>query len=251
MNRQCNLCQRANHIARFCPDQDCDTCKVRGNNARDCPLQHELRQFSLWFPANASVRMGVNRLPMREFAGIGQNLQRMQGAEATTMNGSRFFVEANSLGINYGGQGSIVIAMQDEVTDAETLIVIRSVRQNNAQVAKIKIAAKYTIASGQLIEDTDRLASGSRQQQSPSGDVHVLLYVRVMLTMTPVLEINGAEFYMEWSVRTVNALHVRAEVCVFTQYLHIKISFGPPRPRNDRGWQGIFSQSAKPKPSRR
>lgn len=219
-NNQCNSCQRANHIARFCPEQTCETCGIRGHHARDCPLHHELRQFSLWFPINANVRMGINRLRMRELPGIGQNLQRMQGVEATTMNGSRFFVEFNALRINYGGQGSIVIAMQDEETDAETLIVIRCVRQENAQVAKIKIAAKYTIMSGQLIEDTDRLASGLRQQQSPSGDVHVLLYIRQMLAMTPVLEINGAKYYIEWNVRRVNERHLRAEGCVSTSHAY-------------------------------
>lgn len=240
MNRQqatqCNSCQRANHISRFCPDQTCGTCNLRGHNARDCPLQHELRQFTLWFPVNADVRMGVNRLPMREFPGIGQNLQRMQNADAVTMNGSRFFVEFNSLRIKYGGQGSIVIAMQDDETDAETLITIRYVRQANVQLARVKIAAKYTVMSGQLIEDVDRLASGSQQQQSPSGDVHVLLYVRDMLAMTPVLEINDAKFYLEWNVRQVNGRYLRAEVCVSTAHAYANRLVNRDREMVENGW---------------
>lgn len=240
MNRQqvtnCNACQRPNHIARFCPDQTCAKCNIRGHHARDCPLQYELRQFTLWFPFNANIRMGINRLPMREFPGIGQNLQRMQNAEVTTMNGNRFFVGYSALHINYGGRGSIVIAMQDEATDAETLITIRVVRHENAQVPKIKVAAKYTIMCGQLIEDIDRLATGSRQQQSPQGDVHVLLYIRDMLSMTPALEINGAKFYIDWNVHYANARYLRAEVSVSTQHSYSDRLANRDRELIENGW---------------
>lgn len=219
MNRQnlCDHCGRPNHIARFCPGQECETCHQPGHQHRDCPLQHELRQFALWFPFNAIVRMGIDRTPLREFPGVGANLQLLRNAEATTIGGSRFHAEFNSLRLAYGGHGTIVFAIQDAETDAETLIHLRTVRQDNAQQAKIKIAAKYTILSGQLIEDNDRLASGSRQQQSPQADIHVLLYVRNLLQTTAALEVNNKKYYIEWGTRYVTRF-LRAEVYVTTQY---------------------------------
>lgn len=147
MNRRadqntCNTCGMANHIARFCPRQLCLSCNDRGHSARDCPRQFEL---------------GVNRQPLREFPGIGASLQLLRNADEAVINGTTFRPDSNALRVQYGSHGTIVIALQDANTDAETLLNVRSIYQDGYNHAKIKIGAKYTIMDGVLSEDTDRL----------------------------------------------------------------------------------------------
>lgn len=83
------------------------------------------------------VRFGVNLQPLREIPGIGRNLQMLRGSGLTTVNGSRFWDEFNALNIHYGGEGSIVIAMQDADSDDETIITIRTIRQDGYDLANI------------------------------------------------------------------------------------------------------------------
>lgn len=215
----CNDCQRAGHIARFCPIQICEGCSDPGHAKRDCPRQHELREFILWLPIETAARMGISdhHAPLREVRNIGANLQLMRHAGPTMMNGHRFSVEYNALRLNYSGRGTIVIALQDAGTDAETLIHVRTVRQENANQAKIKIAAKFTVMAGALTEDTDRLASGSRQQRSPEAETHVLIHIPGMLSATAALDINGKKYYIEWGSHVVDR-HLRAEVQVYTHH---------------------------------
>lgn len=215
-NRNCNGCQQNGHILRFCPEHRCTQCKVLGHAERDCPLQFQLREFCLWLPYDMGARIGISRSPLREVPGVGRNLQLIRSAGTTNMNGSSFEAYYNSLRIDYGGEGSIVIAMQDAPSDAETLVQIRNVRQEGVLQTCVRIGAKYTIMGGRLVEDINRLATGSRRQQSPQGDTHVLIYLRNMLAMTAVLEVNGVKYYMEWERRRVNQ-NVSVEVYVFTE----------------------------------
>lgn len=213
--RNCNECKEEGHILRFCPTHRCTDCEVLGHAERDCPRQFRLRKFCLWLPYTMGARVGISQTPLREVPGVGRNLQLIRSAGATNMNGSTFETHYNSLRINYGG-GSIVIAMQDAPTDAETLVQIRNVRQGGENLPCIRIGAKYTIMGGKLTEDINRLATGSRQQQSPQGDTHVLIYLRDMNGMTAALEVNGETYYMEWERRWVNQ-ELRAEVFVSTE----------------------------------
>lgn len=169
------------------------------------------------FENSMEVRFGVNLQPLREIPGIGRNLQMLRGSGLTTVNGSRFWDEFNALNIHYGGEGSIVIAMQDADSDDETIITIRTIRQDGYDLANIKIAAKYTIMQDTLSENVGRLASGSRQQQSPHGDTHVLLFGPGMLQSTCILEINAIKYYIEWG-RRWNNQHPRADVYVSTEH---------------------------------
>lgn len=214
--RNCNGCQQNGHILRFCPEHRCTQCQVLGHAERDCPLQFQLREFCLCLPYDMGARIGISRSPLREVPGVGRNLQLIRSAGTTNMNGSSFEAYYNSLRIDYGGEGSIVIAMQDAPSDAETLVQIRNVRQEGVLQTCVRIGAKYTIMGGRLVEDINRLATGSRRQQSPQGDTHVLIYLRNMLAMTAMLEINGVKYYMEWERRRVHQ-NVSVEVYVFTE----------------------------------
>lgn len=68
-----------------------------------------------------------------------------------------------------------------------------------------------------LSENVGSLASGSRQQQSPHGDTHVLLFVSGMLQSTCILEINAIKYYIECG-RRWNNQHPRADVYVSTEH---------------------------------
>lgn len=212
----CDMCQRSGDIARFCPNRACEGCHELGHIERDCPRQFELRQFRLWLPFNSAVRVGVNRNPLREMSGIGPNLQLLRNMKATTVNGSTFSSEFNSLCVEYGGHGTAVIAMQ---SDAETLIHIHRVYQDGVYQAHVKVSAKYTVTGGKLIEALDRLATGSRQQQTPQVDTHVLLHVPGMLDSTVAMEINGVRFFLEWGRQRLNGC-LRADVYVSSQHTY-------------------------------
>lgn len=215
----CNNCQQRGHISRFCPEGTCEQCHSSGHAKRDCPQQFRLNQFRLWLPYAANARIGVSDTALREMPGVGPNLQIMRGAAPKTVKGHLFCTEFNSLIVQYGGHGSILIALQDANSEAETLIAIRTHRQDNVSQAHIKIAARYTLVGGQLIENINRLATGERHQQSPTADTHVLIYVEDMMEMTAVLELNLHRYYMEWGQRTVNQQN-RAEVYVFTDRVY-------------------------------
>lgn len=128
--RNCNGCQQPGHILRFCREHRCTGCEELGH-AVHCPRQFQLRKLCLWLPYTMGARIGISQSPLREVPGVGRNLQLIRSAGTTTMIGSTFEAYFNSLRINYGGEGSIVIALQDAPTEAETLVQIRNVRQDN------------------------------------------------------------------------------------------------------------------------
>lgn len=159
--------------------------------------------------------MAVTAAPLREVPRVGANLQMMREMQPITMNGSQFCIEENALRINYDGKNSICIAMQDADSEAETLVQVNKMRDIEGGNHRIRVSARYTIQNGRLIEDPDRVAAGSQQQQSPHANTHVLAYMKNMLEATCVVEANGRRFYLEWDSQTHQG-ELRAEVFVST-----------------------------------
>lgn len=216
---KCNDCQRVGHIARFCPDQKGGKCGLTAHHERDCPRRGQLNRLRLWMPMDIAVRMAVSSHPLREVPGIGPNLQLLRSATPVSLNGSTFSGENNTLTVQYGGEDSIVIAMQDADTEEETLIQVRPNYVQGIKVTRVRVGAKFMIENRVLQEAIERLATGNRKQKSPKADTHVLLYIQDMLNSTVALDVNGEKYFLEWLQRDRNG-NVQADVSVFSRHTY-------------------------------
>lgn len=217
--KTCNYCQRNGHIARFCSEQMCTNCGRKGHHDRDCQIHGEVKVLRIWMPFNREVRMAVSKSPTREYPEIGPNLQLMTGAPDVSLNGSTFSTKKNALKIEYGGEESIVIALQDAKTEAETLVQLRPNYVQGFNMPIVRIGAKFFIENRVLHEKIDRLAKGTKDQSSPQGDTYVLLFIDDMLQSTIVADINGEKYYLEWTQQVQNR-QFRADVSVFSRHTY-------------------------------
>lgn len=197
----CNECQLPGHIARFCPRGICEVCNEMGHIERDCPTRFILREIRIFFPYGEMVRAAVTAAPLREVPQVGANLRLLRDMPPLELQGHRFSAERNVLRIEHRGNATICVAIQDAATEAETLVQIRAAADADGNANYVRVSARYIVQNGRLIEDPDRVATGSQQQQSPRANVHVLTYVPRLMNTMCALEINGRRFYMTWVAR--------------------------------------------------
>lgn len=82
-----------------------------------------------------------------------------------------------------------------------------------------RIGSKFFIENRVLHEKIDRLATGAKDQTSPQGDTHVLLFIRDMLQSTIVVDINNEKYLLEWTQQVQNR-QFRVDVSVFSRHTY-------------------------------
>lgn len=204
----CQQCLQTGHVVEWCPKNQCNQCQGMGHIAGNCRLSKMIRTVALQLPFDRKAVIGSGTKCFRNF-GLERQLPYLEDSRPARFGNLVIYPQGNRLCIDYDQQQSVVIAMQAENDDAETLIRILPNR--------VKVSSKYTIHNDQLMEDINKPSTGGVQQTSPDADIHVLLQVESFDDIYMRLEVNGALYLMFWRTEQ-HGRHIRKPVCVFSTY---------------------------------
>lgn len=187
----CTYCDHPGHIARYCPYMVCANCEQNGYQVRDCPNPQQSDQVKLYFPQTAMARIIAATTSMRNHFDSSHYWPTLPNAPTTFIAGNCICADGNAVEIAHDRDTTIIIALQDNVNAAETLI---QVRHN-----KVKVDRKFIIKSGELKEKVGKAATGCRHLATPDADMHILIVAADLFDQVLALEVYNRKFYIEWS----------------------------------------------------
>lgn len=203
----CARCHRTDHIAEFCPLIECRRCGEKGHMEKNCAKNKTVKSFSIHLPFDRPALYGSGTKCFRQ-CGLDHLLPYLEEAKPAKFGAVELVPNGNALNIGYDGKQSVVLAIHTLDHDAETIIRV--------QPTRVRVSAKYEICGGQLTEDTGKASTGGQQQNSPPGDIHVLLKLETLDDIFVRSEVNGTFYMLFW--RNVDCgTHTRKAVTVITR----------------------------------
>lgn len=187
----------------------CTLCRSRRHDTVNCPEDPTIYEIVLYFPTMSRVRIAVSEEENRNAGIFRRNLTDVRHFGDRDLRGNHIMGVNNSMRIEYGGTEEMVIALQDVIGDAETLIHVKPER--------INIGAKYSVLRSDLIEHTQRSPTGSSAMNAPKCHVNILLAVEDLFESMVTMEVNGQRYYLEWRVIREDG-YLRQAVFVSTAY---------------------------------
>lgn len=206
---RCNNCHRFGHFQASCPDAECRRCHHCGHTFENCPERIPVRNIVVYFADSAVVRASLENTSNRNAEIYRRSFANIQDIRPRTIAGNRFMFDGNAMRIFFNGMSDVLVSLQDIVGDAETLIHVKGDRVN--------IGARYSIMRGDLLEHTQRSATGRTSMNAASADAYVLLAMEGLFQSIVAVEVNEVRYFLQWHAATEDG-HSRQAVVASTLY---------------------------------
>lgn len=202
----CQLCHTMGHIAEKCDLAECTKCEGRGHVASNCPTNHGVREVSLLLPHTMAAMLGATTRCIRD-RHILPMMPYLDEWREVSVRDTIIAADGNKIKLSCAPTSTIALSIQELNGICETLVRIHPRR--------VKIAGKFVIENGELVENIAGKASGGTYMNSADADVHILLLLETFDGQTVGLTVNGTRFVMNWRNKTEQG-HVRKLVHVST-----------------------------------